>query len=365
MASSFGNKSNFWQQLSTNQQPIIGLSPMDGVSDQPFRFITKKYGKPDVIFTEFTSVEGICHGATTFTKEFLYDLTQRPIVAQIFGTEPECFYQATIMVCELGFDGVDINMGCPAKNVAQRGAGAGLIRTPELAAQIVRAVQRGVADWSNGAALTDCPDIPDASVRLATQLRKKIGIHTQSERRLLPVSIKTRVGYDAPVTAEWISHLLLLQPAAITLHGRTLKQQYGGNASWEEIGTAARLTQPTSTLLLGNGDVSSRTDADHKIAEYQTNGVLIGRASFGNPYVFLREQPATPSLPEIGLEHAQLYEHTYQDQPKYSFLAMRKHLGWYIRNFPDASSVRAKLFQATTATDVSQILCEANLISIS
>ena len=115
------DSTNFWQTL---ELPIIGLSPMDGVTDQPFRHIQKKYGNPPVVYTEFTSTEGVCHGAEQLLSDFLYDETQRPIIAQIYGTTPEFFRQTTILLCELGFDGIDINMGCPAKNVAHSGAGA-------------------------------------------------------------------------------------------------------------------------------------------------------------------------------------------------------------------------------------------------
>ncbi|MDQ5950783.1 MAG: hypothetical protein QG639_59, partial [Patescibacteria group bacterium] len=145
----------FWRQLPL---PIVGLSPMDGVTDQPFRFIQKKYGKPAVVITEFTSVEGVCHGASPLLKDFQFDESQRPVVAQIYGTTPDFFRQTAIILCELGFDGIDINMGCPAKNVAHSGAGAALIQTPDLAQEIIRAVQQGISEWKNGATVDNCPD---------------------------------------------------------------------------------------------------------------------------------------------------------------------------------------------------------------
>ena len=130
----------FWDTL---QRPIIGLSPMNGVTDHAFRHIQKRHGNPMLLFTEFTSVDGICAGASALLKDFLYDESQRPIVAQIYGRIPGNFYQTAILLCQLGFDGIDINMGCPAKSVANSGAGAGLIRTPKLAQEIVRATKRG------------------------------------------------------------------------------------------------------------------------------------------------------------------------------------------------------------------------------
>ena len=366
--------SGFWHNVL--QKPIIGLSPMDGVSDHPFRHVTKKYGKPAVMYTEFASVEGICHGSTTFRKEFLYDQTQRPIVAQIFGTEPKCFYQATILACELGFDGIDINMGCPAKNVAHRGAGAGLIRTPELAAQVVRSVQQAALDWSAGATLADCPDIPTKSRRLVELMQADTKENTPARQRIIPpVSIKTRIGYDTPCVPDWIGHLLTLEPAAIALHGRTLKQQYGGVADWEQIGRAAELAATTDTLFLGNGDISSLSEAIQKTHTYRLDGALIGRASFGNPFVFIDEDnpiltPISPErqqlrqleLAQVALEHALLFERTYAPMEKYSFMPMRKHLGWYIRGIANAKEVRTTLFQTNTAAEVREILQKAGLL---
>lgn len=247
----------FWH---TYDHPIIGLSPMDGVTDQPYRAIQKKYGNPDVLYTEFTNVEGMCHGASRLLKDFLYDESQRHIVAQIYGTNPDYFRQVATVVCELGFDGVDINMGCPAKNVASSGAGAALIENPELAKKIVLATKAGVQDYLNGKRATDCPDISTAIATEVAQRAKNLPTALQ-ERTSIPVSIKTRVGYHQPVTATWISFLLELEPTAIALHGRTLKQQYGGLASWEEIAKAAELAKATNTLLLGNGDITSHQDA--------------------------------------------------------------------------------------------------------
>lgn len=335
---------------------------MDGVTDYPYRAIQKKYGNPDVLYTEFTNVEGMCHGASRLLKDFLYDEPQRNIVAQIYGTNPEYFRQVATVVCELGFDGVDINMGCPAKNVASSGAGAALIENPELAKKIVVATKAGVQDYLNGKRATDCADItPKIAVEVA-QRAKKVPVSIQ-ERTHIPVSIKTRVGYHQPVTKEWISFLLELEPAAIALHGRTLKQHYGGLASWEEIAAAADIAKGTSTLILGNGDIATHQDALDRISIYGLDGVLIGRGSFGDPFIFKTEKPAsTPSLIEIALEHSLLFEKTFQHDEKYNFMPMRKHLGWYVKGFESAKEVRVKLFQANSAADVQSIFMEYNLL---
>jgi len=349
----------FWY---TYDKPLIGLSPMDGVTDQPTRAIQKKYGNPDVLYTEFTNVEGMCHGATRLLKDFLYDESQRNIVAQIYGTTPEYFQQVATVVCELGFDGVDINMGCPAKNVSNSGSGAALIENPELAKKIILATKAGVQDYLNGKRASDCTDIsPKIAAEVAQRAKTVPGsIH---ERTHIPVSVKTRVGYHQPVTTEWISFLLELEPAAIALHGRTLKQHYGGLASWEEIALAASLAKHTNTLILGNGDIATHQDALDKIATYSVDGVLIGRGSFGDPFIFTKNTPVdAPSLVKIALEHSELFEKTYKDDEKYTFMPMRKHLGWYVKGFESAKEVRIKLFQANSAADVKSIFMEYNLL---
>jgi len=347
-----------WQKLN---KPIIGLSPMDGVSDHPFRHITKKYGHPDIVYTEFASVEGICHGASKLLKDFIYDEIQRPILAQVFGSTPASFRQTATMLCEMGFDGIDINMGCPAPNVASHGAGAGLIKTPKLAQEIIQATKDGIQDYLSGKKTRDCPDIKE---KIWSQVEKK---HQQLPESLqiprqIPVSVKTRVGYDKEVINDWIPNLLEMQPAAIALHGRTLKQRYLGDADWQLIAKAAELVHQTDTLILGNGDITSRQMALEYAQKYDVDGILIGRASFGNPWIFLDSQKNTDNPFAVALEHAQLYENTYAQNPKYHFLPMRKHLGWYIRGIDKAKEIRLKIFQTNTAAQVEQIFKEYQLI---
>jgi len=344
----------FWKTLAT---PIIGLSPMDGVTDFPFREITKKYGRPAVIYTEFTSVEGVCHGAEQLLRDFLFGEIERPIIGQIYGTTPDYFRQTAIVLCQLGFDGIDINMGCPAKNVAHSGAGAALIKTPELAQEIIRQTKAGVQDWINGKTVRDCLNI---TVNIALEVEKRASVLPEffQQKRAIPVSVKTRVGYDAPIIHDWISNLLEMKPAAIALHGRTLKQQYSGLADWELIGEAAELVHQTETLLLGNGDVKSLSDAIDKITEFKLDGILIGRASMGNPFVFLEieQQPAATKLIAVALEHSQLYEATYGHLQKYNFLPMRKHLGWSVHKIENAAKIRQEIYQCSSSHDFQAVI---------
>ena len=355
------NSTNFWHQL---KKPIIGIAPMDGVTDQPYRHIQKKYGNPDVVYTEFTNVEGVCHGASKLLKDFLYDETQRPIVAQIYGKTPEYFRQVSIILSQLGFDGIDINMGCPAKSVDQSGSGAALIKTPKLAQEIILAAKQGVKDYFNGQRANDCSDISD-EIAKEVERRQKLLPNKYQPSRNIPVSIKTRIGYSTPIVEKWIPTLLETKPALIALHGRTLKQQYSGKTNWDKIKKATEICHKANTLILGNGDILNLKDAYEKINKYNVDGVLIGRASFGNPFIFLKNEVRNnqnKNLFEIALEHAYLFEAVYSNDPRYHFMPMRKHLGWYIKKFPSARDIRVELFKTNNPKEVEFVLKKYKLI---
>ena len=346
---------SFWDDLP---RPIIGLAPMDGVGDQPFRHIQKKYGDPALVYTEFTSVDEICVArAANRLRTFLYDETQRPIIAQIFGAVPHHFYQVSILLCELGFDGIDINMGCPSRSVAQGGAGAALIRTPELAQEIVRATARGIADWQNGARLEDSR--LGAAV-IAEAANQRAGHCARNDRsRPIPVSVKTRIGYDEPVIERWMAALTAVAPAAIVVHGRTLKQRYSGYADWESISRAAEFVRPHGILFLGNGDVTARRDARQRAQSWGLDGVLIGRASLGNPFVFQEAAPDAGRYLAVAAEHAHLYEETYRRFARYHFPPMRKHLSAYARHAGLVDEDRRRLLRAESAAEAIALLQEA------
>lgn len=353
----------FWADLP---KPIIGLSPMDGVTDQPYRFMQKKYGRPDIILTEFTSAEGIAHNATKLFRDFLFDETQRPIVAQIFGKDPAAFRTTALILCYLGFDGIDINMGCPAKNVRQSGSGAALIRTPQLAQELVRAVRAGIQDWVDGKTLDDCPELK-LKTKTAVLARYEVLPDEYKQRREIPVSVKTRIGYDSPCVEEWIPTLLEVEPVALSLHGRTLKQMYTGQADWEQIAKAVEIAKGSGTLVLGNGDIDSVETAQRRITETGVDGILVGRATYGNPWIFEELQawreglklphiePTPEQRLEMALEHTQVFESSF---PGESFLPMRKHLAWYIKSFPFATDLRVKLMMASSGEDVERVLKE-------
>ncbi len=343
-----------WQQ---QPKPIIGLAPMDGLTDFAFRQIHAQYGKPDVMFTEFTNVEGMfMSSADHLLNDLRYQVAQRPIIAQIFGSTPEYFYKAAIICAELGFDGIDINMGCPAKNVAHHGGGAALIGNPKLAKEIIRSVQNGVFDWSNGKNIVDL-DLDEIKVKKIAEL-KEFSQSENIDRKVIPVSVKTRLGIENITITEWVKHLLETNPANITLHGRTLKQMYTGIANWGAIAQGAEVIKSTSTTVLGNGDLSSRQDALEKIAKYNLDGALIARAALGNPAIWSQPQYSLTPKERLQLakEHAMYHAKAKNEK---LFLQMRKQFSFYIANFPNSTEIKIKLIQSKNLSEAEEILNEA------
>ena len=340
---------------------------MDGVTDAAFRFITARHGAPDVMFTEFVNIQSAFYSPHTLITDLAYSELERPVVAQIYGRAPELFYKVAHIVGELGFDGLDINMGCPARKVAATGCGAALIRAPELARKIIRATRRGLADWTAGQSLADIGIEAGLieRVKLANWLRG--GFAQPSERRSIPVSVKTRVGYDRNSVEEWIPVLLEEKPAVISLHGRTLQQGYKGDADWSAIARAAEIAAGSETLVIGNGDVQNLADAIRRARSSGVHGVLLGRAAQGNPWVFAGKdcirtahsmtQPRDLDVAPLTLverfrviaEHCEYYE---MHMSNGNFAAMRKHLSWYCRHFRGAAELRSQMVRVNSASEV-------------
>jgi tRNA-dihydrouridine synthase len=359
---------NFWKSIS---KPIIGLSPMDGVTDASFRLITAKHGGPDVIFTEFVNVETAFYAPHILIKDLTYSEIERPVVAQIYGRTPEMFYKVAHIVCELGFDGLDLNMGCPAKKVAAKGSGAALILNPELARSIIRSAREGIQDWFDGQTLADLKVDPELIDKIKLANRQRIGRETPLERRLIPVSVKTRIGYDRVVVEDWIKTLLEEKPTVISLHGRTLKQGYKGYADWEAIARAADMAKRSTTMILGNGDLRDLADVWRRVRETQVDGVLLGRAAQGNPWIFKAKggvkqahsslspvsiPPAAIRLEErfrVILEHSCHFEQHWGVQ---CFVGMRKHLAWYCYALPMAAELRSRMVRLNAVPEVVRCL---------
>jgi nifR3 family TIM-barrel protein len=344
---------------------------MDGVTDASFRYITAKHGAPDVTLTEFVNIQSAFYAFDTLLKDFTYSEMERPVVAQIYGKTPELFYKVAHIVCELGFDGLDINMGCPAKKVAASGCGAALIRTPDLARHIIRAARRGIQDWQAGQTLREI-GFDAAMIERIEGAKRLAGFHTL-RRQLIPVSIKTRLGYDRVIIEEWLTTLLAEQPAVISLHGRTLEQGYKGEADWQAIARAVETAKGSGTLILGNGDVRDLRDVYERVRQTGVDGVLIGRGAQGDPWIF-RDKSAVKSALQrnaelilgaaavemrerfrVIAEHCEHFERLCGGS---RFVAMRKHLTWYCRNFRGAAEIRARMTRANNAEDVRRILAQ-------
>jgi nifR3 family TIM-barrel protein len=242
----------FWHNL---KKPLFVLAPLADVTDAAFRRLIAKYGKPDIFFTEFVSADGLCSaGREHLMHDLMYTESERPIVAQLFSGNPENMEKAAALVRELGFDGIDINMGCPDRAVEKQCAGAFLMKDYPRARALISAAKKG----SGG----------------------------------LPVSVKIRIGYNKNEIETWLPELLAEEPAAITVHGRTRKEMSLVPAHWDVIARAVEIRNElkSKTLILGNGDVTDLVDAEKKVKEYGVDGVMLGRAIFGNPWLFDRNK---------------------------------------------------------------------------
>ena len=344
---------------------------MDGVTDSAFRYIVASNGKPDIVFTEFTNVHDICSGRLKVLDSLRYSEIERPVIAQIYGKDPALFYQAAHVVCELGFDGLDINMGCPSKNVASSGSGAGLIRTPNLALELMEKARKGIQDWADGQTLAEIGLKPSAREAIAQLKTEHPDLIEHHERSSIPLSVKTRLGFDCNIINEWSDCLIQGRPEVISMHGRTLSQMYRGQSDWEAIAQAATRIRSHGILAMGNGDIKSLTDAHQRVQDSGVNGVLIGRGALGNPWIFqeikqvrkafITESPlqtltSEPSLDEkfqAMIAHAQCFESIYGTE---RFVRMRKHLGWYCSSFPHAAAMRVQMVRANGSQDVKNIL---------
>lgn len=294
---------------------------MADVTDAAFRKLIARHGKPDIMWTEFVSTDGLCSaGRPNLLRDLQYDESERPIVAQFFGTNPEHFLTCGKLARELGFDGIDINMGCPVKIITKTGSGAQLINTPQLAQEIVQATREGAGR--------------------------------------LPVSVKTRIGWNRVVLEGWLGHLIAAQPAAIILHLRTAKEMSEVDAHWEVMRDAVNEGHRHDILMLGNGDVRNLDHADRLVEETGADGIMLGRAVFGNPWLFNRRGPVV-TIPleerfEVMLEHARLFVETFGETKK--FKIMRKHLRAHASGFPGAKDLRIMLEEIDSVADVEQVL---------
>ncbi len=313
-------KNNFWSKLPA---PFFVLAPMADVTDTAFRRMIAKYGKPDVTWTEFVSVDGLLSpGREVLLHDLLYTDAERPIVAQIFGSDPDHFYKVAGLIKELGFDGIDINMGCPDRSVEKQHAGASLIKDPSRARAIITATKEGGGG--------------------------------------LPVSVKTRVGYNNVEIDTWIPSLISAGPSAITIHARTRKEMSLVPARWEHVQEVVQMAKGTGIRIIGNGDVKSLEDASQRISETGADGAMVGRGIFGNPWFFNKNVSfndiAIAERLKVMIEHTRLFE-TLLGQVK-NFAVMKKHYKAYVNGFDGAKELRIKLMETTNADEVEMLVNE-------
>ncbi|MBM7649749.1 tRNA-dihydrouridine synthase [Bacillus ectoiniformans] len=312
-------KENFWRDLP---RPFFILAPMEDVTDVVFRHVVSEAGRPDVFFTEFTNTESYCHpegiqsvrGRLTFTED------EQPIVAHIWGDKPEFFRQMSIGMAELGFKGLDINMGCPVPNVAQNGKGSGLIRRPEVAAELIQAAKAGG----------------------------------------LPVSVKTRLGYtEVDEWRVWLKHLLEQDIVNLSIHLRTRKEMSKVDAHWELIPEIKQLRDEVApdTLLTINGDIPDRETGLKLVEQYGVDGVMIGRGIFTNPFAFEKEPKDHSSKELLDLLRLHLDLHDkYSQLELRSFKALHRFFKIYVKGFRGAAELRNQLMNTETTDEVRECL---------
>jgi tRNA-dihydrouridine synthase len=313
---------SFWQDLP---KPFFVLAPMDAITDTVFRHVVQKAAPPDVYFTEFTNVDSYCSpkGRESTHSRLLFTPDEQPLVAQIWGTKPENFATMAKGLAEMGFAGIDINMGCPAKDVIKKGAGSGLIETPELAAEIIAAT-------------------------------KTAG---------LPVSVKTRIGFKTQKTEEWISFLLKQDLVALTVHARTQKEQSLVPARWEEVAKSVKLRDEIAphTILIGNGDVRDRAHGLELAKQTGADGIMIGRGVFSNVFCFEQDTRQHNKEELLGMLHfnLDLWEKTWGNTRP--FAPLKRFFKIYVRDFDGASELRVKLMETKDIPEARAVLLEAGL----
>ena len=312
-------KQSFWNTLN---KPFFVLAPMADVTDVPFRSVVATCGRPDVFYTEFVSAHGL---ASAGRDRLMLDLalTERdhPIVAQFFGTNSEHIRAAAQLARELGFDGVDINMGCPDRSIIKQGAGAALIKSPSLAVELIHALREGAGG--------------------------------------LPIAVKTRLGtYNTDEMDAWLGTILSAKPDVLVVHGRTVKEMSKVPAHWDLIGRAATIAHEAGALCVGNGDVTSHAQGVALAAQYGVDGLMAGRGIFHNPWMFNPDVDPAAITPkqrlELLLTHTDAWVAHWGTQK--SFDLMKKFYKVYVSGWPGAAALRAQLMSVHDPEEVKTIV---------
>lgn len=359
----------FWKDMTRNAlgRACFVLAPMADVTDAAFRRTINKYGKPDVIWTEFVSADGLVRATEEGKKKLMRDLLfdggvngkggilgtagEHPIVAQLFSSHPEYMKQASKLCADLGFDGIDINMGCPDRSIEKQGCGAAMIKNPARAREVIRAAKEGAV---------------------------------RDDGTALPVSVKTRIGYNKNELETWLPELLAEEPAVITIHARTRKEMSDVPARWEHVARAVEIRNEVQrvavqsgadyTLIFGNGDAHNLEDAHQKAESTNADGVMLGRAIFGNPWLFksLNNNRDKNNLPDKNLNLYKAYMPSVEEKLRVmlehtksfvellgdikNFAIMKKHYKAYVNGFDGAKELRLKLMEAETYDGIESLV---------
>lgn len=313
-------KENFWSELP---RPFFVLAPMEDVTDIVFRHVVSEAARPDVFFTEFTNTESFCHpeGIHSVRGRLTFSEDEQPMVAHIWGDKPDHFREMSIGLADMGFKGIDLNMGCPVDNVAKKGKGSGLILRPETAAEIIQAAKAGG----------------------------------------LPVSVKTRLGYyEIDEWKDWLRYVFEQDIANLSIHLRTRKEMSKVDAHWELIEAVKKLRDEVApdTLLTINGDIPDRQVGLELAEKYGIDGVMIGRGIFNNPFAFEKEpsEHTSKELLDLLRLHLTLFN-KYSKEETRQFKSLRRFFKIYVRGIRGASELRHKLM-STETTDQARALID-------
>lgn len=324
---------SFWNKLP---KPFFVLAPMADVTDPAYRSLISDTARPHVMWTEFVSADGLFHTRekkgmkdeeNPLVRDLAYTKQERPIVAQFFSANPETMRYAARFALERGFDGVDINMGCPDKAIERQGAGAAHMQDPARAKAVIEAALEG----------------------------------TEGK---IPVSVKTRIGWNRIEYEEWFPHLLSTGIAALTVHLRTRKEMSKVPAHYElasGIVSFVRSVNP-KVLILGNGDLTSIEDARAKAAEHGFDGMMLGRAIFGNPWLFAGKSPSDVSNWERVAALLELARRFDALRPRKHFAILKKHFKAFISGWPEAAELRATLMEAEDLPGLEERLRASGLL---
>ena len=309
---------------SHTMNKTAALAPMAGVADASYRILAKEHGAV-LLVSEMISAKGLCYDSKGSAELCRITETERPMALQLFGSEPEFIARAAAMVQEYNPDFIDLNMGCPVPKVVNTGAGSALMKTPDLAAECVRAA------------------VKESSV---------------------PVTVKMRIGWDADHinAAEFAKAMETAGAAAITVHGRTKTQLYSGNADWSQI---AAVKRAVSVPVIGNGDICSAQDAAAMYAQTGCDLVAVGRATYGNPWIFkeidsyFKGIPYTPPTPEERMEmmlrHIRMIVESSKNPPEIAIREARKHASWYMTGHFGAAAFRARCYNLSSYEEAERL----------